>query len=224
MYNYLNRIHYIKYAKRYWNFISSLIILFLLLPLLIFIAILIKLTSKGPVFYIQRRIGVDGYPFNMYKFRTMINGSKEEEFITIDNDPRITAIGKILRPLSLDELPQIINILKGDMNFIGPRPISEIEYNSLKNDINVSPELIRDLVPKTKPGILGLAIFYGREKISYKNRARLNKKYEENVSLTFDSYISWKTLLKYWQAYFLFILITIVVLYCIMIFFFNIYS
>ena len=110
--------------KRIIDFLFSLIILLILLPLFLVVAILIKLDSKGPVIFKQSRLGKDGNVFKVWKFRTMIDNAEKmgTGLTTAQNDPRITRVGKILRKTSIDELPQLINVLKGDMSFIGPRP------------------------------------------------------------------------------------------------------
>jgi O-antigen biosynthesis protein WbqP len=200
-FNYWNVNHYKGCGKRIWDLSAAIPIFIFISPLLLALSIFIKLDSRGPVIFKQKRIGKDGKVFDVYKFRTMHVDTDFSSFTTTENDPRITRAGKFMRPISLDELPQLINIIKGDMSFIGPRPISEEEYNNVKS-LNGFPEkVLHDLVPGVRPGILGLAIFYGREKISYENRCKLNNLYEEKQSLLFDSYISWLTLKKYWLSY-----------------------
>lgn len=211
IYNFINVSYYKFFGKRSLDFCSAAIILLFLLPLFLFISILIKLDSKGPTLYKQKRIGKDGKKFNIYKFRTMYLDSDLTSYVTSEDDPRITRVGKLLRPVSIDELPQLINILRGEMSFIGPRPLSEKEYNEIVNDTDFPEEFKNDLIPSVKPGILGLAIFYGREKISYKGRCKINKKYEENISLIFDSYISWLTMKKYWFTYLLVISLFLII-------------
>lgn len=110
-------------AKRLFDFIFSALGLLFLSPLFLLIAILIKLDSKGPVFYLGKRIGKDAKPFKIYKFRTMVeNAEQKGGCSTPENDPRLTKIGRFLRDRKLDELPQLFNILKGEMSFVGPRP------------------------------------------------------------------------------------------------------
>jgi len=109
--------------KRVFDFISSLSALVFLSPFLLIVSILIKLDSKGPIFFRQKRIGKDGRIFRIYKFRTMVqNAEKIGDKITKGNDPRITKIGKILRRYEIDEIPTLINVLKGEMSIVGPRP------------------------------------------------------------------------------------------------------
>ena len=119
-------------------------------PLMLLTALLIKLDSKGPVFFLQERLGQKGIPFNIIKFRTMFQGSENDGPVwTNDNDPRITRVGKIIRKLRLDELPQLLNIIRGEMSFIGPRPLAHTSYME-----NIRYYNYRNLV---KPGITGWA-------------------------------------------------------------------
>lgn len=199
--HYWNYTHYRITGKRLWDLGAAIPILLTVWPLFLLISILIKLDSEGPVIYKQDRIGKDGNIFGLYKFRTMKHNSDHMGYQTSENDPRITRIGKLIRPISLDELPQLLNIIKGDMSFIGPRPLSNEEYTNIKSLKGFPEDLISNLIPKVRPGILGWAIFYGREKISYEDRCRLNMEYEEKQSLLFDSFISWLTMKKYWFSY-----------------------
>jgi len=113
--------------KRFFDFIIALIALIIFSPLFLILGILIKKDSKGPVFYRQIRIGKDGKPFKIFKFRTMVNNAdKVGPFSTKDDDIRITKVGKFIRKYNLDELAQFINVLKGEMSIVGPRP--EIPY------------------------------------------------------------------------------------------------
>ncbi len=119
----LNEKKKFKLLKRIFDIIISLLGLFALLPLFILVALAIIIFSPGPVFFKQERIGLNGIPFHIYKFRTMhINAEKMGKQITVGKDPRITAIGNFLRNLKLDEFPQLINVLKGEMSLVGPRP------------------------------------------------------------------------------------------------------
>lgn len=201
LYNYFNKEHYAKIGKRFWDLGAALPILACIMPLFAVLALLVKLDSQGPVFYKQKRVGKNGKLFDCYKFRTMKVGSDKESPTTSDHDPRITRVGRIIRPISLDELPQIINIIKGDMSFIGPRPLSKHEFDMLENTGLFDKEFINGLIPQVRPGILGWAIFNGREKISYEDRRAMNNEYENKMSLSFDSYISFLTLKKYWLSY-----------------------
>jgi len=157
-----------------------------------FIAILVKLTSRGPVFYKQERMGLDGKPFTIYKFRSMkVDAEKHSGGPTwaTEDDPRRTPIGKILRRLSLDELPQFFNVLKGDMSIVGPRPERPAFVNEFKKDL---PHYM--LRHRVKAGITGWAQVNGlRGDTSIKKRLEYDLYYIENWSLSFDFKILWMT-------------------------------
>lgn len=183
--SYCIQTSYNKFFKRIGDIFISLLLLIILSPLILLTALLIKLTSKGPVFYHQKRIGLHNKEFVMHKFRTMkTNAEKGKAMLTVKGDTRITAIGKIIRPLRIDELPQLINILKGEMSFIGPRP----ERRELIEEITAQHPLFykRLLV---KPGLTGWA----QVKFQYANSiAEMNKKlsydlyYIKSISMMFD--------------------------------------
>jgi len=178
----------------------SLFVLFFSLPLMAILAVLIKLESKGPIFYTQTRVGKNGKLFNVYKLRTMYTGTEAEGggARTLERDPRITRIGNLIRKSSFDEFPQFINILKGEMSYIGPRPLSLEEHNLLlegfKNDEKSIP---RGVFHKVTPGLTGWTLLHKREQITYKNRFMLNAQYEDNISLGFDLKIFYLTFKKY---------------------------
>ena len=115
---------YTRFGKRWCDVTLAVLALCVLSPLLCVIAALVKLTSRGPVFYVQERIGKDGVPFPFIKFRTMVVGaeSRGAGILCLKDDPRVTSIGKLLRRFSLDELPQLFNVLRGEMSIVGPRP------------------------------------------------------------------------------------------------------
>jgi len=114
---------YIKFGKRIFDILATLIGGSILLPIIIPIALWIKLSSKGPLFYVQKRVGIDFKEFNLYKFRSMIvDADKVGPSVTSGDDTRITRVGKIIRRTKIDELPQLLNVLKGDMSLVGPRP------------------------------------------------------------------------------------------------------
>lgn len=195
-----NKVIY-NFIKRTFDIIVSFCAMILLLPLFVVIGILIKIDSKGPVFFLQKRIGKDGKMFKLYKFRTMhINADKELRRILandeearaeyevnkkLEQDPRITRIGKIIRRLSLDELPQLINILVGDMSFVGPRPYL---YREKKDMGNYYKKIIL-----VKPGLTGLWQVSGRSDVSFDARLKLDEEYLEKVSLKLDAKIFLKT-------------------------------
>lgn len=158
---------------RFFDFLVALAGILLLFPLFLIIAILIKLSSPGPVIYSQRRIGLDGKVFSLYKFRSMIkNADQVGTSVTAKNDPRITPIGKILRKTKVDELPQLFNVLKGDMSFVGPRPdVPEI--------INTYTSEMRRIL-NVRPGITGNATLYLRNEENLLSLAKdPDKAYEE---------------------------------------------
>ena len=143
------KIYYIR-VKRLIDLALAGILLILVAPLMLVTALLVKLDSKGPVFFLQERLGQKGIPFNIIKFRTMFQGSENDGPVWTDyNDPRITRVGKIIRKLRLDELPQLFNILRNEMSFIGPRPLAHTSYME-----NIPFYNYRNLV---KPGITGWA-------------------------------------------------------------------
>ncbi len=148
--------------KRAFDFVFSLIGLLLLAPVFILIAILIKLDSKGPVLFIQNRVGRNNVDFNIYKFRTMRIASEIKGLLTLgNNDSRVTKVGYFLRRYKIDELPQLINVLKGDMSFVGPRPELRYYVNFYTED---------DMkIYQVRPGITGLA------SLKYRNEVELLK-------------------------------------------------
>jgi len=185
--------------KTYFEFIIALGILLFFAPILLLIPILIKLSSSGPVFFSQQRVGYHGRKFNLLKFRTMANDAESKlddlkdqneqsgPVFKIDDDPRITSIGKILRKYSLDELPQIYNVIIGDMNLVGPRPPLPSEVKEYK------PEWRKRL--NMKPGITGLWQVSGRNDITdFKDWVYLDLKYIEEWSLKLDLKIILKTI------------------------------
>jgi len=165
--------------------------------LFILLAVLIRLDTPGPVIYTQKRVGKEGKEFTIWKFRTMVINAEQalnkyldkhprlqmewNENQKIRNDPRVTAVGKILRRTSLDELPQFLNILRGDMSLVGPRPIvqEEIQYYSDKYH----------LISKVKPGLTGLWQISGRNDLNYEERVNLDEYYVRNWSVWMDIYI-----------------------------------
>ncbi len=175
--------------KRFFDFLFSLLALIILSPVILILSLLVLLSSGSPVIFKQERVGYGNKLFTIYKFRTMKDGMRQTrtEDLTaeeIEND--ITFIGKILRKLSLDELPQLFNILKGDMSFVGPRPLipQEEEIRALREKYNVYC---------VRPGITGWAQVNGRDFISDEQKAKLDKEYVENHSIMMDIKIMFKT-------------------------------
>ena len=168
--------------------ISSFMFL-VFLPLFLIIYVAIKFDSKGEAFFLQERVGKGKKLFNIYKFRTMVPNAINMGLgvLTEENDPRITTVGKFLRKTSLDELPQLINIIKGEMSFIGPRPT--LLYQVEQYD---ETQLLR---LKMRPGVTGWAQVNGRNSISWPERIKLDVWYVQNWSLLLDLKIILKTLL-----------------------------
>lgn len=190
--------------KRLFDVLFSVVGLLLVAPLFIVLGLLVKLTSNGPVFYTQKRIGINGKEFNLLKFRTMFVGSDKKGLLTVGaKDARITPVGLFLRKYKLDELPQLINVLNGTMSFVGPRPEVE-KYVKL-----YTPKQ-REIL-KVRPGITDFSSIYFRNEsellslsadpeVFYIQRVmpqkiRLNNVYIRNQSLRLDVLIILKTLL-----------------------------
>ena len=190
--------------KRTIDIIVGLIGTIALIPLtvIIYIARVINHENEGPIFYKQLRIGKDGKYFEIYKYRSMIVGADKilktyldehedakrefEENHKLDNDPRITKVGKILRKTSLDEFPQFINVLIGNMSLIGPRPIVDDEIEKYGKN--------RDKLLSVKPGITGYWAAYGRSNTSYNRRIKQELYYVDNFSFKLDAKIFFKTI------------------------------
>lgn len=172
-----------RLAKRAIDIAMSSFVLLILLPLFLFLAIIIKITSAGPVFFKQERVGFNGKKFSMYKFRSMRSSKLPEvSLLTPQNDPRVTIIGKVLRKTSIDELPQFFNVLLGDMSIVGPRPERTWVVNTVKSQI---PGYM--LKHKMKAGITGWAQVNGwRGDTSLERRIEHDLYYIENWSLLFD--------------------------------------
>lgn len=173
-----------KVVKRAMDIIGSACGIVLLSPLLLFLAILVKISSPGPVIFKQERVGLHGKPFYMYKFRSMEQQSEDEEkkAWTVRNDPRVTGIGRLMRRTSLDELPQLFNILKGDMSLIGPRPERPLFVERFKEEI---PRYM--VKHQVRPGLTGWAQVNGyRGDTSIKKRIDCDIYYIENWTISFD--------------------------------------
>jgi lipopolysaccharide/colanic/teichoic acid biosynthesis glycosyltransferase len=174
---------YQNYVKRTLDIILALILLVVALPTSIIVAILIKRESPGPVFFKQNRTGQHGKPFKMYKFRSMTHGNNVRD-LTKQDEP--TKIGIIMRRLSIDEIPQLINVLNGDMSFIGPRPWIPEYYEHMtqkqrkRNDV--------------RPGITGLAQAYGRNSLTIKQKIKYDLEYVHDISFNEDAKIIFITL------------------------------
>ena len=190
----------IYFLKELIDIFVSILILFFFLPLILIISILIKIDSPGPIFFKQIRIGKNRKQFTIYKFRTMtIRSENRNESVMhlneasgpvfkIKNDPRLTDLGKILRKFSLDELPQLINVFKRDMNLIGPRPLPDYEVEEMDDKFSLERHRVR-------PGITGLWQVSERENISsFENWIKLDLYYINNWSFALDAKIIFKTI------------------------------
>lgn len=178
---------YRKYIKRILDFTLSLIALIVLSPILLITAILVKIKLGSPVIFKQERPGLNEKIFTLYKFRTMTD-KKDEEGNLLPDEQRLTKFGKILRSTSIDELPELINILKGNMAIVGPRPLL-VEYLELYNEEQKHRHDVR-------PGLTGLAQVSGRNAISWEEKFEEDIQYIENISLIEDIKIILKTISK----------------------------
>lgn len=188
---------YAKYIKRVLDLILSLMALIILMPLMIVIAILIKIDSKGPVFFLQERLGKNGKIFKIIKFRTMIvNAENIGDGLKIksESDNRITRVGKIIRKTSLDELPQLVNVIKGDMSIVGPRP--PVTYHPYKYEKYSEEQRERFNV---RPGITGLAQVKVRNSASWDERINIDIKYIKEITFINDLKIIVRTVKKVFE-------------------------
>lgn len=175
-----------KYIKNFLDIFLSIIILILLSPVLVILSCTVFFSMGFPVFFKQERIGKNNKPFIMYKFRTMREPKDGENRLLSDAD-RVTKVGAFLRKTSLDELPEIINVIKGEMSLVGPRPLLDLHLELFDDH-----QLRRHDV---KPGMTGLAQVMGRQSLSFTERTDLDVKYVENISLWLDVKIIVKTIL-----------------------------
>jgi exopolysaccharide biosynthesis polyprenyl glycosylphosphotransferase len=187
-----------RVAKRIFDFIVSITITIILSPVFILVAIFIKIDSRGPVLYKSKRVSAKGRPFSVYKFRSMIINAEDLKrnlehlnhrkgpLFKIKNDPRITRFGAFLRKTSIDELPQLFNVIKGDMSLVGPRPHLVEEVAMYKKH--------HKKVLAIKPGITGIAQISGRSDLDFEEEVKLDTYYIENWSLLFDIIILLKTI------------------------------
>jgi undecaprenyl phosphate N,N'-diacetylbacillosamine 1-phosphate transferase len=166
--------------KRLIDILGSSFLIIVLCPLLVVIALAICLSSPGPVFFVQRRIGLKGRVFRMLKFRTMFQNAEKmgTGLYSFDDDPRITKIGRILRRKSLDELPQLLNVLAGSMSLVGPRPPVTYELGPWEE---YTPEMRKRF--DVKPGITGLAQVSGRNELNWDQKIVLDNLYVDRVAV-----------------------------------------
>ena len=173
--------------KRVFDFTVSLLLIIILSPLFLLISLIILIDAGCPVIFRQYRVGKDNKLFYIYKFRTMKNNTRNAAKCELEeSESRITASGRLLRKTSLDEMPQLFNVLRGDMSFVGPRPLipEEKEIRALRKEYNVY---------SVRPGITGLAQVNGRDKLSIEEKALFDKEYIDKQSLWLDFKILLKT-------------------------------
>lgn len=173
--------------KRVFDIILALVLIIIFLPFYIIVSLLILIKMGSPILFRQKRPGLNGKIFGIYKFRTMTN-DKDENDDLLPDEKRLLGLGKTIRSLSLDELPQVFNVLKGEMSFVGPRPLL-IEYLPLYNDRQNKRHDV-------KPGITGLAQVNGRNAISWEQKFEYDVWYVEHQSFLLDVEILWMTFLK----------------------------
>lgn len=182
------------FIKRLIDFFGSLIGSIIISPVLIIIALLIKLTSKGPVFFKQERLGKDGKTFKILKFRTMVENAEkigDGLFVKTEQDNRITQIGKLLRATSLDELPQLWNVIVGDMSLVGPRP--PVPHHPHKHEEYTDIQRKRF---EMKPGMTGLTQVTVRNSVPWDERIPVDVEYIEKFNVWLDIKILFKTIQK----------------------------
>jgi sugar transferase EpsL len=178
-------------AKKVFDFTGGIVLLILTTPVLIILAVLVKIKMGSPVFFRQTRPGLGGRPFNLLKFRTM-NNALEGQGELFSDEQRLTKLGQKLRKYSLDELPQLINVVRGDLSFVGPRPLL-MQYL----DRYTQEQARRHEV---KPGITGWAQVNGRNAISWEEKFELDIWYVDNRSFLLDLKILWLTVVKVLRA------------------------
>ncbi|MEG2917996.1 MAG: sugar transferase [Clostridium sp.] len=186
------------FLKRVMDIVGSILGLIILAPIFLILIICVKYDSKGPVFFSHKRLGYSGNPIRIYKFRTMVTNAEEllndlsveqkrefEENFKLENDPRITKFGNLLRKSSLDELPQLLNILKGELSIVGPRPIVEKEIENYG--------VYGDKLLMVKPGLTGNWQANGRSDTTYEERVQMDMEYIDNRNIWMDIKIIFKT-------------------------------
>jgi lipopolysaccharide/colanic/teichoic acid biosynthesis glycosyltransferase len=175
---------YRSYGKRWFDLLVSAVALVVALPIILLVALAIRVDSQGPAFFRQQRIGRDRQRFVIIKFRTMADRpsherqSQQDEGVFTDHDQRITRVGRVLRRLSLDELPQLLNILRGDMSLVGPRPIIPEQLSAL--DVESDERF------DVRPGVTGLAQISGRRALSWPQQLAHDVDYARRISLALD--------------------------------------
>jgi lipopolysaccharide/colanic/teichoic acid biosynthesis glycosyltransferase len=198
-----------EFFKRLVDVFGSIVLLILFSPIMLVTAIIIKLSSEGPIFFRQKRVGKNSKEFWMYKFRSMFVGDNDKRLrenypelwqkykeagwkLPMCEDPRITPVGKVIRSLTIDEFPQLINVLKGEMSLVGPRAYREEELKEYEEKYPHTKHLIED-IRSVKPGITGLWQTSGRNELTFEQRAKLDSFYIRNRSIFQEIVILLKT-------------------------------
>ncbi len=181
------------FIKRIMDFLLAMLGIIIASPIFIIVAIAIKINSKGPIIFKQKRLGKDGKEFEMYKFRSMVVGAEQmgTGVYSKKGDSRVTSVGKFIRLTSIDELPQLVNILKGEMSFIGPRPV--LTYHPWKYEEYTEEQKKRFNV---RPGVTGWAQIHGRKDVEWNKRIELDVEYVNNISFITDLKIFFITIFK----------------------------
>lgn len=193
------------FIKRVIDIVCSLFSLIVLSPVFLIIALIVKATSKGPVFFAHKRIGKNGKVIKIYKFRSMVTNAEElinsftpeqkaeyEKNYKLEKDPRVTKVGNFLRKTSLDELPQLFNILKGDLSIVGPRPVMDVETKIYGK--------YRSMLLSVKPGLTGFWAANGRSDTTYRRRRAMEIYYVKNRSLLLDIKIIFRTFISVFKG------------------------
>lgn len=200
---------YFNVFKRILDIISSVFLMIIFSPIFLLTSILVKITSPGPIFFKQKRVTKGNKEFWMYKFRSMYTGDNDKRLrenypelwkkykdggwkLPMSEDPRITPIGKIIRASSVDEFPQLVNVLKGEMSLVGPRAYREEELQEYEKKYPTTKKYIDD-IKSVKPGITGLWQTSGRNELNFEQRAKLDSKYIRNQSIRQELLIILKT-------------------------------
>jgi len=203
------RIFLFNIFKRSVDIFGSIFLIILFSPIMVVTAILVKLSSPGPIFFQQLRVGKNSRPFYMYKFRSMYIGDNDKRLkenypdlwdkykksgwkLPMNEDPRITPVGKKIRALTIDEFPQFINVLKGEMSLVGPRAYREEELKEYEEKYPHTKKYIDD-IRSVKPGITGPWQTSGRNALNFEDRAKLDSKYVRNLSARQEIVILIKT-------------------------------
>jgi len=208
-YTSIHKSHFYEVFKRTLDIASSLFLLILFFPVILIVAIAIKIDSKGPIFAdTPERIGRSGKPFKMYKLRSMIQNAHEilredpefrllyEEYkkgsYKLKDDPRVTNVGKFIRKHSLDEVPQLMNVLKGEMSLVGPRAYYPDELRDQQKKYPYTKDAVK-IVLSVRPGLTGYWQVFGRSEINFDKRIQMDAEYVRKRSIMYDFYLILKT-------------------------------